>query len=320
MASKKKAPIALFAFNRVDTLRPVLECLSKCEELTNGGRACYAFIDGPRNDADVPKVKEVLECIEEFRKDHFHTMKIIARETNLGNPRNMPMGISQVLDEHGRIIIIEDDILVSKYFLVYMDEALDLYSNDHNIWCINAWRSRYVKVPRDYRNDIYLNNRNMCWGWGTWKDRWESVDFNMSDYPLFISDAENVKVLDSAGIELKWMLDSQFKGRLHTWDVQCSYHMIKNRLWAVEPRYALTKNIGFATECAHCSGSNTAISTARFYNFRPRLTPHLPPSDMIVRQFKYAGVDTRFLGRVIRKIFRIVWGFGPRHDEPINLK
>lgn len=314
-----RAPIALFAFNRLDTLQRTLECLSKCENLKTGGRISYAFIDGPRRDEDIPKIKKVRECIEQFRKCNFSRMEIIERETNFSNPKNMPLGISQVLENHGRIIVIEDDILVSRYFLSYMDEALDSYVNDPRIWCINAWRSRFIKIPSDYCYDVYLNNRNMCWGWGTWRDRWEAVDLSMPDYLTFKSRSENVEALNQAGIELIWMLDSQFKGELHAWDVQCSYHMIKNHLWAVEPRYALTKNIGFKTDCDHCSSSNTAITTARYYNFMPILSGALQPDERIVKQFKYAAIDPRLFARIYRKFLRILWGIGPEHNRPIDI-
>jgi len=313
----QKTPVALFAFNRVDTLQRVLARLALCENLQ--GRAFYVFIDGPRNEIDKPKISLVRDVVERFRRQCLPAIDIIQRQSNLGNPRNIPLGISQVLDAHGRAIILEDDILVSRYFLSYMDEALDVYENDSRIWCINAWRSRFVKIPPKYQHDVYLDNRNMCWGWGTWKSRWSSVDLTMKDYDDFIVDTSNIELIYAAGIELKRMLDMQFAGNLHTWDVQCSYHMIKNRLWAIEPRYALTKNIGFGTESAHCSGGNAAISTARFYNFRPRLPKLVEPDERIVRQFRHTSVDSRIWGRIARKLLRHLWSLGPMHDEPIGV-
>lgn len=317
----KYAPIAIFAFNRVDTLRRVLSNLSQCVNLSGEGqRKGYAFVDGPRNAEDKPKIAEVIAELEQFKKKQLPNLTVIEREKNLGNPVNMPSGIAMVLDLHGRAIIVEDDILVSKTFLSYMDSALEKYEEDDRIWCINAWRSRYVKLPCHYQYDVYLNPRNMCWGWGTWKDRWDAVDLSMSDWDEYRRDQKNLDKLEKSGIDLLPMLESQSRGCLKAWDVQCSYHMAKNGLFAVEPRYALTKNIGFGTVSDHCSGGNTAISHAKYFNFNPRLVDFqtlYAQNGLTEGLFRYAYQDPRLISRLIRKVQRIWWGIGSLHDEPI---
>ena len=317
----KYAPIAIFAFNRADTLRRVLDNLSRCVNLSGEGqRKGYAFVDGPRDAEDEPKIAEVIAVLEQFKKQKFPNLTIITREKNLGNPVNMPDGIATVLDLHGRVIIVEDDILVSKTFFSYMDSALEKYEADDRVWCINAWRSRYVKLPYHYKNDVYLNPRNMCWGRGTWKDRWSAVDLSMSDWSDFRRDQKNLDRLEKSGIDLFPMLESQSRGHLKSWDVQCSYHMAKNGLFAVEPRYALTKNIGFGMPSAHCTGVNTAISHAKYFDFNPQLvdfkTLHAQ-SGLTEDLFRYAYQDPRLISRLIRKVQRIWWGLGSLHNEPI---
>ena len=313
------APLAIFAFNRPGTFEKVLDRLSKCDSLTGRGeRVGYAFLDGAREGhaEDVEKIAVVRELIERFKRDHFPTLKIVVRPRNYGNTENMPQGISEVLDRHGRIIVVEDDILVSRCFLEYMDEALERYANDPRIWCINAWRNRLVKVPSTYRHDVYLTPRAMCWGWGTWKDRWAAVDFKMQDWPEFKAEAENIERLDDIGIEVKWMLDEQYAGKLKAWDVQCVYHMAKNGLYAVEPRLALTKNIGFGTDCDHCSHPNVDISTAKYYDFRPQIPDMISPDRRIYGGYRYGRVCPLLFERIKRKVRRLLWSIGPSNDEP----
>ena len=316
-------PVILFAFNRADTFTRVLGNLAKCENLAADRfgiqRNFYAFLDAPRNETDVPRCEVVKKLAEDFRRNNCPQLEIVCRERNYGCAHNIPDGIQQVLDKHGRAIIIEDDILVSRNFLSYMDEALELYADRPEIFCINAWRTPTIKVPRRYGHDIYLNNRNMCWGWSTWKDRFAAVDFTLSDYKDFVADPKNIDAIDETGVGLRWMLDSQYAGHLDTWDVQCSFHMVKNRMWAVEPRFAMTKNIGFGGG-VHAKGKRFYRGDpAKYWNFRPRLERDIGPCDEIVRQFRYAYFNPKLRVRIWRKICRTVKLFSPLHDEPIDM-
>ena len=310
------SPIAIFAFNRVETLKRVLSNLLRCERFVEPhGRKVYAFVDAPRNEQDLPKTREVKKLLEDFRRCVCHDMEIVCREKNYGCENNIPKGIAQVLDLHGRAIIVEDDILVSRYFLSYMDAALELYADNPKIWCINAWRNRFVKIPQGYRHDVYLNNRNMCWGWGTWQDRFAAVDFSMGDWPEFIAQPNGAETVMAAGVELLNMLKSQYAGHLKTWDVQCSYHMVKNDLWAVEPRLALTKNIGTSAG-THSGREDALISTMKYWDFKPLLEKEVRPDERIVRQFRFAYFNPSLHVRIWRRLLREVLRFSSRHEVP----
>lgn len=320
--SSLMAPVTLFAFNRPDTFGRVLNNLAECENFAGDSgvrRSFYVFLDAPRNDNDVPRCETVRNLAEKFRKSYCPQLEIICRERNYGCAHNIPDGIRQILDKYGRTIIVEDDILVSRYFLSYMDDALEMFADRPEIFCINAWRTPMVKVPRRYRHDVYLNNRNMCWGWGTWKDRFVVVDFTLSDYNEFISDPKNVDAIDAAGVGLRRMLDRQLSGCLGTWDVQCSYHMIKNRMWAIEPRLAMTKNIGFGGG-VHVKGRMFYRGDpAKYWNLKPKLEHDIEPNYEIVRQFRHAYFNPSICVRAWRKLCRTIKMFTPLHDEPIDI-
>ena len=315
------APVILFAFNRADTFARVLGNLAKCENLVvardGQQRNFYAFLDAPRNEEDVPRCEAVRKLAESFRADQCPQMEIVCRERNYGCAHNIPDGIRQVLEKHGRATIIEDDILVSRYFLSYMDEALELYADRPEIFCINAWRTPTVKVPRHYGHDVYLNNRIMCWGWGTWKDRFVAVDFTLSDYKDFVRDAKNVEAIDATGVGLRSMLDSQLAGNLHTWDIQCAYHMAKDRMWAVEPRLAMTKNIGFGGGVHAKGGRFYRGDPAKYWDFWPRLERDIKPDGRIVRQFRHAYFNPNVFVRIWKRVRKAIMMFSPLHDEPL---
>ena len=313
------APLVIFGFNRPDAMTRVLDNLSRCEDLTGGGaRRGYVFIDGARGERDTDGVARTVGAVAGFRDRHFPRLEICARDVNFGCQRNIVTGLTEVLERHGRAIVIEDDVLVSRTFLTYLDAALDAYERDGRIWCVNAWRDRTVRIPPDYGHDVYLTPRNMSWGWGTWNDRWKGVDFELKSWPAFRTREEDMERLRAAGRDLPGMLDAQFAGRLRTWDVQCSYHMVRNGLYAVEPRLALTKNIGSGTDCAHCDKEDIAVLTARYYDFRPQLPDGLHADSRICDQFRDRGQrDPRRLHRLWKRILLSWWKRGPRHDNPL---
>lgn len=313
------APIALFAFNRPGVLRRVLEKLARCDDLAgNGARRAFAFVDAPREGRNEERrVGEVVDALCDFKSRCLPQLEIVRRETNFGLRRNIRDGVSAILTEYGRAIVMEDDFLVGKYFLRYMDAALERYADDNRIWCVNAGRSRFVRIPKAYGDDVYLSPRNICGNWGVWKDRWGAVDFDISDWLEFKNRPGNLEKIDRTGIDVKWMLDAQYSGELNSWAVACTYHMAKKGLFAVEPRLALVKHIGYGTDSVHCGEEDVVVSTAKYYDFMPKLPEHLVPDERIISQLRYMVKCPLLMERIRRKILRAIWRIGPRNDEPI---
>ena len=168
------APIVMISYNRPDLVRLSMNNVA----LANGcdNHDIFMFIDGPRNEEDRIRQDEIYAIVESYKK-RLSKLTIIRRERNYGCRDNIVDAISTIITKYGKAIIIEDDILISRTFLDYMDEALDFYRDDKSIWSINAYQSPNLKIPSDYPHDVYLNPINMCWGWGTWEDRWKQVDF-----------------------------------------------------------------------------------------------------------------------------------------------
>ena len=265
----KNAPVVIFAFNRAEPLKTVLARLIKADGIFE--RDVIVYVDGARNESDATKIADVVNVAESTKNMALPRMEIRRREKNYGCQKNISSAISEVLNEYGKIIVIEDDVLVSKFFLRYMDDALDLYEHDARVWGINGHQCPYMRIPRTYHADVYLSPRNLCTGWGTWKDRWDKVDINISDWPDFISDSKNVERLNAAGCDIRRMLDSHYEGKLNSWALPCTYCMVKNSLFMIEPRYSLTKNFGFGIESVHNPSVEMAWLHQKYYNFLPHL-------------------------------------------------
>ena len=122
------APVALFVYNRVDNTRQTLQALS--QNTLASETEVYVFSDGGRDKSSWKAVEQVREVIRSTQMAAaFKRLILIERLENFYLERNITEGIAQVLKDHDRIIVLEDDIVTSPYYLQYMNEALDLYQN-----------------------------------------------------------------------------------------------------------------------------------------------------------------------------------------------
>ena len=190
--------------------------------------------------------------------DGFKEIKIILREKNYGLADSVISGVTEVIEKFSKAIILEDDIVTSHYFLKFMNEALDFYENDENIFTISGYNFP-VSAPESYKQDIYISQRPSSWGWATWKNRWEKVDWNLVENPLLKSKKSLHSLLDKAGKDLAPMLLKSVEGKISSWAVRYSFTQIKNNAYCIFPLKSLAKNIG-----ADATGTNFDRVTKRY--------------------------------------------------------
>ncbi|MBU6141005.1 MAG: hypothetical protein KGP29_05595 [Proteobacteria bacterium] len=254
------APIAFFCFNRADKTKMALEAL--LENNSAQYSEIFIFCDGPRNIKDLASIKAVHEVVDSFRG--FKKINIIKREVNHGSQFSIIFGIQSVLENHDSIIVVEDDIVTSKDFLNFTNQALDFYKDEKDVWCVSGFNypKNLINFPTGYSDDIFfVRGKSSSWGWGTWKDRWQKIDFEIKDYAEFAKNKKLIKAFNRAGGNMFDMLRMQKENRINAWDIQMSYSMFKNGGYTVHSSKPLTKNIGF-----DASGTHT-ISDLDFVNF-----------------------------------------------------
>lgn len=296
------APVIMFGFNRPELQSMVMERFVDCVGARD--RDIFVYLDGPRNAEDRAKSDEIFQMLSGYQVSCLPRMKIFRREYNFGCRENICQGITEILKRYGRAIMIEDDILVSRTFLEFMDNALEFYKDDQRIWSINGFQKFLLRIPSDYPYDVYYAYIMSAWGWATWNDRWCQVDFDMKDWPDFRSRPENIDLLNKAGLMLVPMLDRQYEGKLKTWDVQCMFHMMKNGLYSIEPRYQVSKNIGCLPNSEHFHFVDPYMLAQKFYNFLPRLSADLILDERIMRQHLHCSFNPNLLVRLWRKMHR----------------
>ncbi len=261
----KLAPIAFFCFNRPDKTKQVLDALSSNDLASES--EIFIFCDGPRNIKDLSSLKKVHDIID--KTSGFKKVHITKREINHGSQFSIIYGINDVLENQDSVIVVEDDILTCRDFLKFTNQALEFYKDDEKVWCVSGFNypEKIISYPDSYQEDVFfVHGKNSSWGWGSWKDRWQKIDFEISDYDDFIKNKELVKKFNRAGSNMADMLRLQKQGRITAWDIQMSYTMFKNNGYTVQTIKPLTKNIGFDSSGTHTIHESN-IADFEFENF-----------------------------------------------------
>jgi hypothetical protein len=244
------APIALFAYNRLQhTIRTVEALqqndLAKMSDL-------IAFSDGARSSEDenqVSAVRDYLRSITGFR-----SVQISEQPKNLGLARSIITGVSGVCQSHGRVIVIEDDLVTSPYFLRYMNDGLTMYENVDEVASIHG----YIYPVQAILPETFFLKGADCWGWATWARAWEG--FN-SDGVALLHELEAralTKEFDfngSAGYTE--MLKDQIAGKNDSWAIRWYASAFLNNQLTLYPGTSLVQNIGHDGSGQHCGISSS---------------------------------------------------------------
>lgn len=252
----KKAPVVMFVYNRADHFQKTYEALSKC----NGAEQTdlIVFSDGAKRESDSEKVNNVRSAVHEaMETTNFCTMQVVESPVNKGLAVSVIAGVTKVLEEYGRVIVVEDDCTPSPYFLNYMNQCLEYYESDKKVGSIAGFAPA-IKYPADYKEDIFFAYRSCSWGWATWKDRWEDIDWELKNIGDFYKNSKLVKRLNSNGNDRFIRLYRQTKGNGSSWSVRFGAHLVKNNQFTVYPRYSYIQNIGCDESGVH-SKSEDAI-------------------------------------------------------------
>ena len=238
--SKKSesAPVALFVYNRLEHPKKVIESLLKNPEAKDTD--LYVFSDGGKYLDDIPVIKDLRHFLKTVKG--FNSVKVIERKTNYGLAINLIDGISAVLEEHENCIVLEDDIVVAPNFLAFMNQALNTYKNNKQIFTIQSTTGN-SKLP----GDCCCRKHPNCQGWAIWKDRWAMFerivpkafcDINADDMLL----RKEINVNNS--VNISWQIDANLRGERTTWAIYLNYTSFKFNKLNIYPKHKLVKNIG----------------------------------------------------------------------------
>ena len=256
------APVIVFAYKRKSHLERCLVSLSECE----GAKytEVIVFSDGNKNEKDLDDVTDVRICLEKWKDSgKFKNFEIVKREKNYGLAKSVISGVTEAFSEYERIIVVEDDLILAKDFLRYMSDGLKYYKDRKNYGSISAY-TYDLKGLKKYKKDIYVLRKGDCWGWATWKDRWQNVDWELKDFETYLADKSRRKDFSYLEVGLEDQLIAQVEGRLDAWAARWIFHLFNNELVTVYPRVCRAVNIGLDGSGVNCS--NYDISNKVLYS------------------------------------------------------
>ena len=241
----KLAPIALFVYNRPWHTRQTIKELQK--NGLAGESDLFIFSDAPNKPEVTKAVQEVRDYIKTI--SGFRSVKIIERAENFGLSKSIIDGVTRLCSEHGRIIVIEDDLLTSPYFLKYMNDALDLYELEERVISIHGYM---YPVDAILPETFFLRGAS-CWGWATWKRGWNLFE---PDGQKLLMQIKKLRVENefnyNGSYDLLGMLRSQVEGKIDSWAIRWyASAFLANKL-TLYPGKSLVQNIGFDGSGKNC--------------------------------------------------------------------
>lgn len=241
------APIVVFGFNRLQALKSTISSLLQNEEAKHSD--LFVFVDGARKEknGEEDKVRAVQEFVRTIRG--FKSLQYSFSEKNQGLATSIITGVGKVLDKYGKVIVLEDDLVVMPNFLNYMNQGLDFYEKNQAVMSV-CGHSCKVETPNHYPYDAYFLTRSSSWGWGTWKNRWELVDWELKDWDTVMSHRK--AFVKSQGSDVYKMLRDWKLGKNHSWAIRfCYTQFVLNKL-SVVPNRSLVTNEGFDGDGTNC--------------------------------------------------------------------
>ena len=291
-----KAPILFFTYNRPLHTKRTIEALQKNEWADESD--LFIFSDGEKNNKDKENVQKVREYLQSVRK--FRSVNIIAREYNYGLANNIIEGVTSIIGQYKRVIVVEDDLLTSPYFLRFMNEALNKYENADSVISIHGYC-----LPIDYDESVFFLKGADCWGWATWERGWKLFNPDSIQLMQELKQKNSVNEFDFNGTyDFSGLLKKQVKGKINSWAIRWyASAFIHNKL-TLYPGRSLVKNIGG-------EGSGTHLQDEKQYQVELINDQRVELKDIPIVESKYARelIEKHFfkhmgLKKKLKRIFK----------------
>ncbi len=232
------APILIFTYNRPQHTRRMLQALESADLAKVSD--VYIYSDGAKNANSIEAVNKVRAIIAEPWQ--FNNIKIIERERNLGLAQNVISGVTEVIAKYGKVIVLEDDLQISKVGLRYFNDALDVYEKDEKVMEISGYMYP-VKDAEKLPETFFFRVAN-SWGWATWERAWKKYNPNIDEL-IADFDKEKIKRFSIDHTENFWKQVKEYKaGKINSWAIRWYLTLFNNNGLALYPRQSMIQNMG----------------------------------------------------------------------------
>ena len=296
------APILLFVYNRLEHTRRCIESLLKNPLASESNLFIYA--DGAKDITQQEAVNEVRSYIRTLQG--FKQITLIERNENWGLARNIIDGVTSQVNRYGKVIVLEDDLVVAPYFLTFMNEALEIYKDEPKVGHIQA--CDFTQDPS--LPDTLLIKWTGSWGWATWDRAWKH--FNPNGQEL-LHELESRKLTHTFDFNGKYgftrMLRRQIEGKNNSWAIRWNASLFLKDILSLNVGRSLVQNEGFDGSGTNCGGGGLYASHL-YLNHLPvtKISPIEENKEARQVFSRYYGRTNSFWAKAIRRIKRTLKG------------
>ena len=296
------APILLFVYNRPEHTRRCIESLLKNSLASESNLFIYA--DGAKDSTQQEAVNEVRNYIRSIQG--FKQITLMERSENWGLARNIINGVTTQVNRYGKVIVLEDDLVVAPYFLQFMNDALEVYKNEPRVGHIQAC---------DFTQDsslpaTFLIKWTGSWGWATWDRAWKHFNPNGNELLQELEERKLTHVFDFNGkYGFTRMLRRQIEGKNNSWAIRWNASLFLKDILSLNVGRSLVQNEGFDGSGTNCGGGG--LYASHLY-LQPLFITPISPIEVIkeARQafIRYYARTNSFWAKAIRRIKRTLKG------------
>lgn len=299
IASNLYAPVVLFAYARLDHLRQAVNSLRGNQEADS--TSLHVYCDGPKNEGHKSQTDAVRAYVDSI--DGFASVTRIYREQNLGLARSIISGVSEILAKHETVIVMEDDLVVSPYFLKFMNEGLQLYRDEEQVASIHGY---CYPVEQELPETFFLRGAD-CWGWATWSRAWQHFEPDGQKLLDALGRERLTRAFDLGGsYPYMKMLANQVAGKNDSWAVRWHASCFLDNMLTLYPGRSLVNNIGTddsGTHCATTDDFDQVVATAPVNVLPIEIRENATTRDSFAR---FLGQHSSFAARAKRVMTRLL--------------
>lgn len=304
------APVALFVYNREEHTRQTVETLRK--NILAQQTDLYIFSDAPKKEEDISKVRAVREYVRSIPGDSFRKIDVVEQDTNKGLARSIIDGVTDVIKKYGKVIVLEDDLVTSRYFLRYMNEGLGKYKNSAEVFSIcgySYFAQQGYQIDKLVIPEFYFLDYFSSWGWATWEEKWRYFDAEATGWEQLKSDYNLLYRFSYNGMHPGdgAMLVRQMESGLDSWAIRWRWSIFKNNGLALFPNRTMVKNIGWDGTGVHGAGGDPDRKVELCVNYAGKFPKDIREKKWIKRQIISAWKPS-VPRRVVNKVRRLFGG------------
>ena len=296
------APILLFVYNRPEHTRRCIESLTRNALAANS--TLYIYADGPKDTTQQTAVDEVRSYLRTIRG--FKTVNLIERKENWGLARNIIDGVTTQVNRYGKVIVLEDDLVVAPYFLQFMNDALETYKDEPKVGHIQA--CDFTQDPS--LPETFLIKWTGSWGWATWERAWKH--FNPNGKAL-LEELEQRKLTYTFDFNGKYgftrMLRRQIEGKNNSWAIRWNASLFLKDILSLNVGRSLVQNEGFDGSGTNCGGGGLYASNLHLAPLPVQKISPIEENKAARQAFvRYYARTNSFWAKAIRRIKRTLKG------------